>query len=114
MHEALVEIVRQWPSFVAELLTDRLGVDLPAYQNARLEPGDLTDLTPTEYRADAVVVLRRRRAAILAVVVKVQLSRDAAKQWSWPVHLTTLRARLHCNQRRYRPAFDRLRLTGDG
>ncbi len=96
VHEMLIEMVRARPSLVAELLVDALGMDLPAYQVARVESGELTDLAPTEYRADAAVVLTCVDAPVLAVVVEVQLSRDPGKRWSWPVYLVTLRARLRC------------------
>ena len=33
---------------------------------------------------------------MLAVVVEAQLGRDQDKQWTWPVYLITLRARLRC------------------
>ncbi len=96
LHEALVEMFRHRPSLAAELLTDALGVDLPAYQCARLDAGEFTVLVPTEYRADAVVVLTEADKPVLAVVVEAQLGRDQDKQWTWPVYLITLRARLRC------------------
>jgi hypothetical protein len=96
LHEALVQMFRHRPSLAAELLTSALGVDLPNYQQATLASGDLTDLVPTEYRADAVVVLTSADQPVLAVVVEAQLGRDRAKRWTWPVYLTTLRARLRC------------------
>jgi hypothetical protein len=96
LHEALIEMFRNRPSLAAELLGGPLGVELPAYQVARLESGDLPDLTPTEYRADVVVVLAAAETPLLAVAVEVQLGRDNGKRWSWPVYLTTLRARLRC------------------
>ncbi|MGH3842929.1 MAG: hypothetical protein ACRDS0_16000 [Pseudonocardiaceae bacterium] len=34
VHEMLVEMVRARPVLVAELLTDALGMDLPAYQGS--------------------------------------------------------------------------------
>jgi len=80
----------------AELLAGVLGVDLPSYEQVRVAPGECTDLTPTEYRADAVVVLSAAGRPVLAVVVEVQLGRDGDKWWSWPVYLATLRARLRC------------------
>jgi hypothetical protein len=61
-----------------------------------LDAGELPDLRPTEYRADAVVVLAVADTPVLAVVVEVQLRRDHDKRWSWPVYLATLRARLRC------------------
>lgn len=96
LHEALIELFRNRPSLAAELLSDALGVELPAYQHARLDSNELTDLNPTEYRADAVVVLTRSDSPLLAVVVEAQLGRDRGKRWSWPVYLATLRARLSC------------------
>ena len=94
-HEAFIEMFRNRPSLAAELLSGPLGVRLPAYRRARVEPGELTDLVPTEYRADAVVTLTADSdAPVLAVVVEAQLGRDPGKRWSWPVYLATLRARL--------------------
>ncbi|GLY66195.1 hypothetical protein [Amycolatopsis taiwanensis] len=96
LHEALIALFQNRPSLAAELLSGPFDMDLPDYRVARLESGDLTDVNPTEYRADAVVALGRSAAAELAVVVEVQLGRDAGKRWSWPVYLATLRARLRC------------------
>ena len=95
-HEALVELFRNRPALAAELLATSLGVAVPSFEHARLDSGDLTDLRPTEYRADAVVVLTRQDLPVLAVVIEVQLARDQRKRRSWPVYLTTLHARLRC------------------
>ncbi|TNC28767.1 hypothetical protein [Amycolatopsis alkalitolerans] len=95
-HEALTLLFRNQPSLAAELLSSSFDLPVPDYESARVESGDLTDLSPTEYRADAVVVLSSSEAAELAVVVEVQLRRDRGKCWSWPVYLATLRARLRC------------------
>jgi len=96
LHEALIEMFRLRPSLAAELLTDALGISLPEYHQVRLESGDFPNLVPTEYRADAVVVLTQGQNPVLAVVIEVQLRRDRTKRWTWPVYLTTLRARLRC------------------
>jgi len=87
---------RQRPSLAAELLADRLGMELPGFDQSTVEAGDFTVLTPTEYRADAVVVLSAAGAAVWAVVVEVQLRPDPGKRWSWPVYVATLRGRLRC------------------
>ncbi len=42
------------------------------------------------------MVLGAESRPVLAVVVEVQLGRDPGKRWSWPVYVTTLRARLRC------------------
>lgn len=87
---------RLYPSLAAELITGQCGMDLPSFKGARLASGDLTNVVPTEFRADAVVVLAEGDSPAAAVIVEVQLSRDGGKRWSWPVYLSTLRARLHC------------------
>ncbi|WP_326820107.1 hypothetical protein [Streptosporangium sp. NBC_01756] len=75
---------------------DALGVTVPTYSEARLESEEFTDCTPTEYRADAVVMLTLADEPALAVVVEVQRGQDKDKRWSWPVYLATLRARTRC------------------
>jgi hypothetical protein len=69
---------------------------VPAFERAQLSSSDLTDVTPTEYRADAVVNLDGDNGTVLAVVVEVQLRADPRKRRSWPVYLATVRARLDC------------------
>ena len=96
LHETILDVFRHRPSLAAEFLAGVLGMELPAYREARLEPGDLTDLAPTEYRADQAVVLVDEVGPVLAVVVEVQMRGDPGKRWTWPVYLTTLRARLQC------------------
>jgi hypothetical protein len=96
LHEALTELFRHRPALAAELLTGALGVPVPPWRRAQLAAADLTDLAPTEYRADAVVTLAAEEAPVLAVVIEVQLRRDPAKRRTWPVYLTTLHARLRC------------------
>lgn len=96
LHETLVEMFRRRPTLAADLLVHGLGVELPAFDRAGVDAGELPDLTPTEYRADAVVVLGTDAGPALAVVVEVQLGRDQGKRWTWPVYVTTLRARMRC------------------
>ena len=95
-HETLIEMFRHRPSFAADLLEETFDFKLPDYQQVALGSADLPDLRPTEYRADAVVVFAGAGGPVLAVVVEVQRSRDEVKQFSWPVYLATLRARLKC------------------
>jgi flagellar biosynthesis/type III secretory pathway protein FliH len=96
-HEAYVELLRHHPEQVAELVA-MLGAPIPSgYRQARLHPADLNQLTPTEFRADAVVVLVDERGdAVLGIIVEVQLSRKEAKRYTWPVYLTSLRHQLRC------------------
>src|SRR5262249_21283333 len=57
---------------------------------------DLTNVVPTEYRADAVVTLTVGDRPVLGVVVEVQLGKDEDKQWAWPAYVVNLYARLRC------------------
>ncbi|MFF5226935.1 hypothetical protein [Dactylosporangium sp. NPDC000521] len=96
LHETLIEMFRVRPVLAAEILDGQLHVPVPDFIEARLSPSDLTDVIPTEYRADAVVTLNDERETVLAVVIEVQLRRDDRKLYSWPAYVATLYARLHC------------------
>jgi hypothetical protein len=95
-HELLVEMFRDRPALAADMLAGRLGVAVPAFDKAWLSSGELTDVKPTEYRADAVVTLKAGDDPVFAVVVEVQLRIDARKRRTWPVYVATVHARLGC------------------
>jgi hypothetical protein len=82
-----VAMFRERPELVASVLSDVLGVKVPTYTTAQLSSSDLTDVTPTEYRADAVITLSDDSGPTLAVVVEAQLGIDHRKRFSWPDHL---------------------------
>ncbi|HLL05290.1 MAG TPA: hypothetical protein VK539_32270 [Myxococcaceae bacterium] len=94
-HEGLVLLFRNRPSLAPELLQDALGQRLPAWSEARVESAELTEVVPTEYRADLVVLLLEGKP-VFAIVVEVQLARDEDKRKSWPLYLTSLRSRVGC------------------
>ncbi len=96
IHELLVEMFHDRPTLAAELLSTAVGIEMPPYGQARLSTSVLTDVAPTEYRADAVVVLDLDDHPMLAIVVEVQLRLDPHKRRTWPVYVTTLHARLGC------------------
>ena len=95
LHESLVYLFRNRPTLAAALLRDALQVDLPRHTQARIESADLTNIQPTEYRADLVAVLIEN-APVLGIIVEVQLSIDERKRYAWPVYVASLRARLQC------------------
>jgi hypothetical protein len=94
-HEWLVELFRNRPLLAPELLRDALHAELPKFTEARIDSADLTDIQPTQYRADLVVLLLEK-GPVLGIVVEAQLSRDNEKQFAWPVYVATLRARFKC------------------
>ncbi len=95
LHEALLVLFRNRPSLAPELLRDALGVPLPEHETVRLEDADLTQVVPTAYHADLVVLLLRG-APVLGIVVEAQLARDEEKRFTWPLYAAALRARLRC------------------
>jgi len=94
-HEVLVSLFQSRPELAPILLGEALGVEVPRYTEARLESGDLTEVVPTEYHADLVVLLVDGKP-VLGIIVEVQLSRRRRKRFTWPNYVTGLRARLEC------------------
>jgi hypothetical protein len=94
-HESLVLLFRNQPELAAQLLREALHLALPAYTEARLASSDLTEVVPTEFRADAVVLLIDGNP-VLGVIVEAQLSRDQRKRFTWPAYVSVLRARHEC------------------
>jgi Domain of unknown function (DUF4351) len=76
----------------ADLLR-QLDAQLPEYDEVRAESSDLSDLRPTEYRADLVLFLIRGSHEVLGVIVEVQLACDQDKSYAWPAYIANLRAR---------------------
>jgi hypothetical protein len=96
-HEVLAELFSQRPALAAELLSGPLEVAVPAFAAARVEPAELTERMPTEWRADGVVALTGpAQEVVMGVVVEIQRSPDRGKRLSWPVYVATVRARLRC------------------
>jgi hypothetical protein len=96
-HEGLVELFRTDPRLAAELLQELLGVELPAFESARVESGALTQLNPAELRADLVVSLDDSKKPVLAIILEVQREEDPEKLFSWPAYVGSLRHRLRCD-----------------
>jgi hypothetical protein len=94
-HEMWLELLRERPALTADLLECVRADLVPAFSQARLESGDLSEHAPAAYHADALVTFGGEQAA-LAVVVEVQLRPDRRKHLSWPAYLATARARLDC------------------
>lgn len=100
LHEALLLLFRNQPTLAKLLLRDALCPELSLVTQVFLQPADLTDIQPTEYRADLVIVLNdtgpHGTRPVMGIVLEVQLAVDERKKWVWPVYAATLRARLRC------------------
>jgi hypothetical protein len=95
-HDILVELFRNRPQLAAELLAACTEVKLPV-GIAVLGSVDISQVAPTEYRADVVVVIDAPDGtALAAVIVEVQLHVDRDKCRAWPAYLANQRARLDC------------------
>jgi hypothetical protein len=94
-HEILVELVRNRPDIVRELLRDRRDLAL-GEGVAELASIDLSQATPPEYRCDAFVVFRERDHHTGGAIVEVQLNTDPAKLFAWPSYVTVGRQRYRC------------------
>jgi hypothetical protein len=95
-HDVIVDLFKNRPELGAELLSEALGVALPAYAEARLVSIDLTKIRPAEYRADVVVLLLDGGVPIWVLIVEVQLGIDPRKRYSWPDYSTGVRATYCC------------------
>jgi hypothetical protein len=95
LHESHLMLFRNQPTLAADLIRGALGVELPAYKEARVASADLTDIEPAEYRADLVIYLSKGET-VHGIVVEVQLSVDERKRFVWPAYVANLRARLEC------------------
>jgi hypothetical protein len=95
-HEALVRLLRGRPSLAARLLALATDADvLPAFRDARVGEGAITEERAVEYRADLVIELHDWRGRPVAgVIAEVQLRRDKRKRFTWPYYVAALRARL--------------------
>jgi len=99
LHEAHVLLFRNRPEMAAELLRDVLGVKVPRFKEAQVFSADLTEVAPTEYRADLIVRLYGRSSTekpVYALIVEVQLQHDKEKRYVWPYYAASLRSRLQC------------------
>lgn len=92
-HEELVELFRLAPELAVELL--RGARRIPEFDRIEVKPADLTELIPISYRAD-VLVLLVRDVPVFAIIVEVQLRRDADKRLVWPLYVTAAHARYRC------------------
>jgi hypothetical protein len=95
-HEGLLLLFRNRPELAPELLSEVLGFPLPKWSEARVESSELSQVVPTDSRADLVVVLRLKGKPCFAIVVEVQLSQDGGKHMSWPVYLASVGYRVNC------------------
>jgi hypothetical protein len=95
-HEGIVELLRKEPRLAPTLLAGPLGVLVPEFSDARVEPTAMAELKPARIHADAVVTLREGKRLVFGIVVEVQGSVDKDKLYAWPAYATWTRRALRC------------------
>lgn len=93
-HESVLELVRESPSFAAELM-GLARADVPGFREARTVDPTLTQVMPIELHADSLVVLATDKP-VLGVIIESQLQRDDRKLYTWPAYATVARSRHEC------------------
>lgn len=94
LHEGLIELFRLRETLASELLTDVLGLELPAFE--RTEFGDSVLNAGTERRADAVILLRQAERVVFGIVIEAQLRKDVDKHFRQPFYAASVRDRDRC------------------
>ncbi len=98
LHEALVRLFRNRPTLAPELLHDAMHQSLPTYDRVDVTEAGLSQIVPTEYHADLVVLLHESKP-VFGIIVEVQLNRDDDKMYTWPLYAAALRGK-RCRHRR--------------
>jgi hypothetical protein len=99
IHEGVIALVRDEPSFAASLLRDLFRIEVPHFDEARLREAELNQLVPVEYSADAVVlfdVIYDKSKPVFGTIFEVQLERKDRKLYTWPLYAVAARARYEC------------------
>ncbi|HEY0190818.1 MAG TPA: hypothetical protein VGC42_06815 [Kofleriaceae bacterium] len=95
-HEILVQLFRNAPRLATELLRICTRTTLDA-ATAHLGSIDLSQIAPTAYHADVVVLLRDDPGRIVTgIIIEVQLQIDRNKLRSWPAYVANLRSDHNC------------------
>jgi hypothetical protein len=95
LHEVLVDLFRESPQVLLDLLGDRL--DTPDPSSLRFEPDEPNLSQLKEIDADLVLRVYDANGQLLcALIIEVQLSEKAAKARAWSAYQTGIHRRLGC------------------
>jgi len=95
-HEIILELLREQPEVISELLSAHVAVHVPRTATARMLEANANQLRPVEFDADMVLSFEwgdRGEADVqeVLVVVEVQRSKKEEKLRSWPLYHAHLR-----------------------
>jgi hypothetical protein len=82
LHEALLDILREHPELIADLLRHADGPLLPKHDSIAVDNASVGDVIPRELAADCLLRLEHKGTTILTVVLEVQLAVDPDKLFS--------------------------------
>jgi hypothetical protein len=96
-HELLVDLFRKRAELAVALLRTCANIEVD-HAHVVHDSIDLSQVAPTNYFADTVVVLQDHSATpVTGVIVEVQRNIDDTKLLSWPSYVANLRARRACD-----------------
>jgi hypothetical protein len=96
-HEFLVDLFRKRAELAVALLRTCANIEVD-HARAVHDSIDLSQVAPTSYFADTVVVLQDHSATpVTGVIIEVQRDVDKTKLLSWPSYVSNLRAKRACD-----------------
>jgi hypothetical protein len=96
-HEFLVDLFRKRAELAVALLRTCANIEVD-YAHVAHDSIDLSQVAPTGYFADTVVVLQDRTARpVTGVIIEVQRDVDDTKLLTWPSYVANLRAKRACD-----------------
>lgn len=98
-HEAFLELFRRRPTLAPELLRDALHVPMPPDEHVEVGDSSLSELSPTERKADLVLLCSASAGAPpqRVLIVEAQLRVDPEKRRSWWSYLVSAHTRHRCD-----------------
>ncbi|RSN66251.1 hypothetical protein [Actinomadura sp. WAC 06369] len=98
-HELPLEMVRNQPDLVPELLRSVFHEDIPEIPegDASLTSETYNAFHPQELRCDATVLVGDPEKPSLGIIVESQLRDDPSKGFSWPAYVANVRLRHKCD-----------------
>jgi hypothetical protein len=98
VHETPMELIRQYPPLVLDLVRAVSDLKLGGGTRVRLVPADASVVVPAQYLADGVALAEDEYGnPLLAVIIEPQ-GRDAnTKEYSWPVYVCSIRKQQKCD-----------------
>ncbi|WP_017580666.1 hypothetical protein [Nocardiopsis valliformis] len=104
-HEFPLDLIRNDPGSVVELLKEITGKPLPEYTRVRCDSAEATSTALTQLTSDSVVVCERPPyphektdgpVSVLGIIVEPHNKPDPRKYYRWPAYVANTRLRLEC------------------